>query len=276
MNYDFFNHINNNIVRDLYWLLFSPSPLGEKTILDPFQQFPKELQDEWESEAQHYFKELDNNPKELIHFLDNKKSHRLGFHAEALLSYFFQTFRPIKLLLQNYQIVEDKTTVGEIDFIIEYKGKTIHLECAIKYYLLRNPDQVNNLKEWVGPRQKDNLHLKLDKVIKHQLPLGRHKYVSEKIGREVDTSYLFIKGKFFTDVQTNSSVAKDVNSYLKLSKVKTSPFKPVYELQKPNWLSSLAYNKERDTAIYLASLDNPKLYLFDDGEVRFIVPDDWK
>ncbi|RFC53781.1 DUF1853 family protein [Brumimicrobium aurantiacum] len=280
MNDSVFRAIKNNTVRDLYWLVFSDSPLKDEYDLKPFDQFPKSILKEWKQQCADYFNHLDDRPNDLILFTNRKKNKRLGFYAESLLSYFFQTFEPIELLLQNYQIIENKRTVGELDFIIRYKGKVIHLECAVKYYLLRHSTQINSAKYWVGPRLRDNLDLKLNKIIHQQLPLGRRKEVFEKINVEIDDSYLFLKGIFFIeDVSLGGGeIARSPNTYIRQSDLHNINTTPIQLLQKPFWLSSTVteIRDPSDSLQLKEPLSEPKLFLFDDGISRFIVPNDWK
>src|SRR5690554_1938688 len=74
-------------VRDLYWLLFSESPLHPSYDLSPYALFPQTVLNEWEALSTEYFLELDKNPQSINQFVDRKKNKRLGFYAEALLSF---------------------------------------------------------------------------------------------------------------------------------------------------------------------------------------------
>ena len=274
-----YHKLNNSTVRDLYWLLFSDSPLSDAYDLSPFALFPQSILNEWKLSSEDYFLELDKNPNPITRFVDRKKNKRLGFYAEALLSYFFQTFNSVELLLQNFQIIEDQKTLGEVDFIILYKGKVIHLECAVKYYLLKDSKHRTEAAQWVGPRINDNLALKLGRVVNHQLPLGSKKEVQEKINRTIDVSYLFLKGIFFAEqemtrgnIHYNSS-----NPFIRQSELRKFSIKPVEILTRPNWLAATCPTIEQKRApIQLdQKLIYPEMVLFEDKKTRFIVPDDW-
>lgn len=272
--------LKNKAVKDLYWLLFSDSPLSDKYDLAPYTLFPETILEEWKVCSDEYFLTLDKNHQDLEHFLNRKKNARLGFYAEALLSYFFQTFNKVELLLQNFQIIDEGRTIGEIDFIIRYNQKIIHLECAVKYYMLKDLKSKNVLSQWVGPRLRDNLELKLDKIIQHQLPLGTRKEVLNKINTPIDTSYLFLKGIFFSEETTESGIINRnrPNQFIRQSKLKSLKAKPIEILKKPNWLSSTHQTdmkKHIDFIHFKEKLVNPEMVLFDDGDVKFIVADDW-
>ena len=279
-----YHKLNNSTVRDLYWLLFSDSPLSDAYDLSPFALFPQSILNEWKLSSEDYFLELDKNPNPITRFVDRKKNKRLGFYAEALLSYFFQTFNSVELLLQNFQIIEDQKTLGEVDFIILYKGKVIHLECAVKYYLLKDSKHRTEAAQWVGPRINDNLALKLGRVVNHQLPLGSKKEVQEKINRTIDVSYLFLKGIFFAEAEIDMRINGSSNIYrgqpnqlIRHSELRDFSIKPVEILTRPNWLSATCPTSEqKNEPIQLDQpLTNPEMVLFEDKKVRFVVTDDW-
>lgn len=101
---------------------------------------------------------------------------RLGHLAEKVVSELIRASNNYKILYENIQIIENKNTIGEIDFIIE-EIKTqniIHLELAYKFYLLDpslSPELINN---WIGPNRNDSLKQKLDKLKTKQFPLLHH------------------------------------------------------------------------------------------------------
>lgn len=288
MQNSIYNELKNKTVRDLYWLLFSPSPLSDEFDLSPFQLFPQVILDEWKLTSKDYFIALDKNAHQIEHFIgdlngNRRKNRRLGFYAEALLSYFFQTFNSIELLLQNFQIIEEKRTIGEIDFIIRYKNKVIHIECAVKYYLLKDLKLKDKASQWVGPRLKDNLELKINKIIQHQLPLGKRPEIQEKINQSIGRSYLLLKGIFFTEKKIGSGRVNSIqpHQFIRISNLKSIDESPIETLSRPNWLSATSAQSENndiksfDISEFSKSLKNPELVMFNDGLTRFVVPDEW-
>ena len=272
--------LKSKTVRDLYWLLFSEAPLSDDYTLSPYTMIPMEIINEWQNNSKEYFLELDKDAHDIEHFVKRKKNKRLGFYAEALLSYFFQTFREVELLLQNFQINVEKRTLGEIDFIILYNKRVIHLECSLKYYMLRDLNEFKDDSEWVGPRLRDNLKLKLDKIVQNQLPMGLRKEVQEKIDRPVDISYLFIRGVFFAENAISQGVInRDIpNLFIRISDLKKTNIAPIKILSLPNWMSSLApiqSNEKLDHIKIDEPLNNPILFMFNDNKARFVVPDEW-
>lgn len=275
-----YTYLKSKTVRDLYWLLFTDAPLSDNYDLKPYSLFPEEILDKWKVESLDYFLQLDENSADIDNFVNRRKNKRLGFYAEALLSYFFQTFKETELLLQNFQINKEQITIGEIDFIILYNGKVIHLECAVKYYLLKDSNLFNNPSQWVGPRLKDNLELKINKIIQHQIPLGGRKEITAKINRSIDVSYLFLKGVFFAEEPISLELINrnTPHSFIRVSNLKELKVKAIDTLSRPNWLSSLSpiqSLKTTDSIEIDMNLVNPILYMFNDGKARFVVADDW-
>ena len=76
------------------------------------------------------------------------------------------------LIAYNIQLHENKTTLGELDFLIEdlTKNKMLHVELMYKFYVY-DPDLATEMQRWIGPNRKDSLIEKLEKVKNHQLPL---------------------------------------------------------------------------------------------------------
>lgn len=101
---------------------------------------------------------------------------RLGHLAETIVSQLIKASTNYEVLYENVQLVEDKKTLGEIDFILKDKQtkQLIHMELAYKFYLFDpaiSPEPLNN---WIGPNRNDSLKEKLDKTKKKQFPLLYH------------------------------------------------------------------------------------------------------
>ena len=127
---------------------------------------------------------------------------------------------------------------------------------------------------------KDNLELKLNKIIQHQIPLGLRKEIQDEINRPIDCSYLFLKGVFFAEEEIKSGKINrnKPNRFIRLSDLRNLDIKPVEILTRPNWLSSLAFTQlslEYEYKDIDKSITNPEIVFFNDGKVRFIVPDNW-
>lgn len=123
----------------------------------------------------------------------------LGRYAERLMAVWFKHNRHYELLKFNHQIIIDKRTVGEIDFLIQENesGKAIQLEFAMKYYLaFHSPD---GELTFIGPKGRDNLALKAEKLIEKQMQLSSvHRAQLEEELRKLDfRPQVMLKGELF-------------------------------------------------------------------------------
>jgi len=162
-----------------------------------------------------------------------------------LLSFFFQTYSEVELLLQNFQIIQNTRTLGEVDFIIKWKERVIHLECAVKFYLYDHTKDVNDLHSWIGPACKDDLGRKIKKVQEHQLPIinvSDFKYFLD--GKKIE-SYLFLKGKLFVNQEVKCDWVREdlLGRYHYLDRI--SDALNLKLLPKPFWMSA---NWEKHTS----------------------------
>ena len=101
---------------------------------------------------------------------------RLGHLAEKIVAELIKASTNYKVLYENTQIIEDKKTIGEIDFIIEEINtkQLIHMELAYKFYLFDSNLSSEPIKNWIGPNRNDSLEEKLEKLKGKQFPLLYH------------------------------------------------------------------------------------------------------
>ncbi|MDA9782922.1 DUF1853 family protein [Vicingaceae bacterium] len=156
------NEIESKFHRDLMALLSSPfvfKPLFPEKLLFNVHDFSN-FEELWT-----WFKCIEGKP----HPQDSQKL-RLGKYAEELLNFYFENSTKYTLLSYNLQLIDDKLTVGEIDYLIQEKltGYRIHLELAIKFFL---KIKIENEYQWIGPSTKDNLTKKKNKLLNQQLKL---------------------------------------------------------------------------------------------------------
>lgn len=134
---------------------------------------------------------------------------RLGLYAEALLQIALEQTPHTELLLRHCQIQEalssnssanksssskGKHTIGELDFIWrDTQSKQIyHWELAVKLYLY-----VPELEDFVGTQKIDTLARKTRRLVEHQLPLGQHPQIQQRLGEIVNQSAYYLKGWLF-------------------------------------------------------------------------------
>ncbi len=96
----------------------------------------------------------------------------LGKRIERYFKFFIKNFSEEKVLAENIQIISNKITLGELDFILknENTGKTSHIEVVYKFYLYE-PDFKKEAERWIGPNRKDSLVKKISKLKNKQFPL---------------------------------------------------------------------------------------------------------
>jgi len=84
---------------------------------------------------------------------------RLGHLAERIVSELIKSSSNYKVLYENIQVIEDKNTIGEIDFIIEeiITKRVIHMELAYKFYLFDPSISSEPINNWIGPNRNDSL-----------------------------------------------------------------------------------------------------------------------
>jgi uncharacterized protein len=91
----------------------------------------------------------------------------LGKRAERFLSHFLKHHPKYQILAENIQIIDQKETIGELDFLIQHQEKgLLHLELACKFYLF-NPSASRKEEVWCGPNNRDFLSLKKQKLQEH-------------------------------------------------------------------------------------------------------------
>ncbi|MEO0727113.1 MAG: DUF1853 family protein [Bacteroidota bacterium] len=101
---------------------------------------------------------------------------RLGHLAEKVVSILIKSSTNYEVLYENIQLVENKRTIGEIDFILSNQDtkQLVHLELAYKFYLYDPSIAAATIKNWIGPNRNDSLQEKLDKLKNKQFPLLFH------------------------------------------------------------------------------------------------------
>jgi len=158
------------IVRDLAWLLGSPSllrghpPAGElATVFETARECTATI--DW-------LLELDRDPSALRQALAAARIIRLGRYAECLLGYFLGHGPAGRLVAANVPLRVAGRTIGECDFLVETSsGRRLHWELAVKCYLHAGGARAE-LADYVGPSLQDRFDLKLAHLLEHQLPLS--------------------------------------------------------------------------------------------------------
>lgn len=117
-----------------------------------------------------------------VYFNDNEvaeisKHKYLGKRVELFFKKYLELQPNIKLITQGLQVIEEKMTLGEFDFMYCFNESYFHLELVYKQYIFLPLRGKAEFSSWVGPNKKDFLAFKLDKLKNKQFPL-LHKAVA--------------------------------------------------------------------------------------------------
>jgi len=140
---------------DLEWILNTPSLINHPEGISPFSCLKDHLQQANVSIAD---KLLINPPK------------RLGIYYENLIEYLINQHLQPSVLRRNEQVIKNKKTLGEFDFIGRIDKSDFHLECAIKFYLRVGGGE--QLSDYIGPGKQDRFDIKYQRMFNHQIPLS--------------------------------------------------------------------------------------------------------
>ena len=142
----------------------------------------------------------------------------LGKRAERYFSEWLKQSSEYELVAENIQIIDNKQTLGEFDFIVRRikDDQLIHIELVYKFYLFDPSVEGKEIEKWIGPNRGDRLDYKLDKLANHQFPLlyslpskkrlSEFRIVSSKIEQQV----LFMANLFIpTDHKVGFSLVNE-------------------------------------------------------------------
>jgi hypothetical protein len=153
---------------------------------------------------------------------DLPKNLRLGHLVEKTVAQCIQASSNYRLLYESIQLIEEKQTIGEIDFILEelISKRIIHLELAYKFYLYDPSISDYPVQNWIGPNRNDSLHLKLKKLKEKQFPLLHHKVLESQLGglagSEISQALCFMASLFLpyrNKIELEPAYQKAVKGY---------------------------------------------------------------
>jgi hypothetical protein len=186
-------NLKHKKVRDLAWAISSPMLLETNhTDYEPLKVTDVWCQKLFTRHLEH-LSALDQDPSPLLKYLATRmQSRRLGIYFESLVGYFLQHMLHATELRPNVPVRKDGITLGEFDFLFREPGRAtlVHWETAVKFYL-------NSGNFFYGPRGKDMLHLKLEKIFTKQLQLAQKTDLGE-LAPEA-----FVKGMLFYSIQSD-------------------------------------------------------------------------
>ena len=228
---------NSQLVRDLEWVVSSPSLISQPAALAPKSATP--------------FDRASVDIDELERFVDERKSHRVGRYFESLVLYWLERIRRVEMIADGLQIREGKQTIGELDFVFRDEVRELtHWEAAVKFYL-HYPNENPTGSHLIGPNAQDTFEKKTRKLFEKQLPLSRRDF-PDIVHRQA-----FVKGRIFyhvdsasqTSIPSNARLATD---HLRSSWVQESRLEWLASfngrafciVRKPFWLSPLQLQKD--------------------------------
>jgi len=143
----------------------------------------------------------------------------LGKRVEYFMSYYLKNNSPYKVLAQNIQIFNKKTTIGELDFVIQHTDtqQIIHLEQVYKFYLYVPDATLYHKDPWIGPNYKDSFQQKMDKLTQKQFPLLYQEETKKALEHlELDYSIiqqkLSFKAALFSPFKMAANTFKTINN----------------------------------------------------------------
>ncbi len=166
-------------VRDLAWSCFGPNlihtfpPIMGPNVLQ--DEAIQSLELDVTAERNQWLLQLDQNSEPLLLHLSGLKSRRLGLYFETLWKFFLMHDSELEWVGHNIPIRNDKRTLGELDIVYRNKssGAFTHLELAVKFYLNRQTSCLSTqLSDFLGPKGKDRLDKKIERLVGHQSPLS--------------------------------------------------------------------------------------------------------
>jgi hypothetical protein len=155
---------------------FKTQPVSKKSLIDGIPNF---------------YLECDNAEIFSDSDLEIPERLMLGKRAERYFSEWIKQSDSYELIAENIQIIENKQTLGEFDFIIRrlLDNQLIHIELIYKFYLFDPSSEGTEIEKWIGPNRGDRLDFKRDKLANHQFPLLKTNPAKERLQElEIDVS----------------------------------------------------------------------------------------
>lgn len=285
-------------VRDLVWALLSPTLINSNN--DNHNPSSRWFCEAFTLIAPH-LQQLEHDDTPLQQHLDATPNHRLGFYFERLWSYWLLHNGRYEMLAHNLQIMQDRHTLGELDFIVHdtQADQIEHWELAVKFYLGIPPLQ--EAQHWFGANTHDRLDLKYCHLVDKQLTLsetlpGRSTCLAQ--GWNVSQRRLISKGRLYYPYTETPTMSCEIphcidpahekgywlthGTFLQLAT--TLPNAGYHWLERTEWLvhRDMAENPFTDIKIKLERQLHPhpvqlRVSGWQAEPFRlFVVPDDWQ
>jgi hypothetical protein len=146
------------------------------------------------------------------------KNLMLGKRAERFLIFYLNTSKRYRIVFENFQLIENKKTLGEIDFIVQDKHTTehLHIELSYKFYLFDPQREPKGISQWIGPNKNDSLVQKMEKLKNKQFPLLQHPALRETLeSRGIQSDQIkptaCFKAQLFTPFESSFQGFENIN-----------------------------------------------------------------
>jgi len=114
----------------------------------------------------------------------------LGKRIERFFEFYIEQSKNYDLIKNNIQVINNKQTLGELDFILfdKRKEKYLHIEHIYKFYLY-DESFSDEIDRFIGPNRDDSFAKKLAKLKEKQLPL-LYKDETREYLEDIDINYI--------------------------------------------------------------------------------------
>lgn len=141
----------------------------------------------------------------------------LGKRVEYFFEYLINTNEIYTLIKKNIQIIHNKNTIGELDYILEDNTRKVylHIELIYKYYLFIE-NEGNEILACMGPNFDDSLQKRLIKLKNKQLPI-LYKKESKPYLKDININKIkqkiCFKGNIFLEKNSEKKDFKECNPF---------------------------------------------------------------
>lgn len=143
----------------------------------------------------------------------------LGKRVEKFFQFYIEHYTEEQVLAQNEQIIAQKITLGELDFLLRNpnSGEITHIELVYKFYLFDPGPASEEFEQWTGPNHRDNLSKKLNRLKTRQFPL-LYNPATQGLLQELDvsaseiTQKLCFKANLFLPLDLQKRHFRGINS----------------------------------------------------------------
>lgn len=226
----------HTLVRQLAFTIASPNIICQLPVTlqieHPFQLHSNHQWVQFYQTYQPRLRQLDQDPTELLQFMQRLKSTRLGLRFEYLMWFWLQdqAHHDLQLLAHGLQIIEGHHTLGELDFLVRnpITRQVEHWEVALKYYLA---EQDLTLSQWYGLNRSDTLSRKLHHFTRKQFQF------QQVPDYPIEQKFAVMKGQLYLPLQhPNEPLPAWLNPTRRHGHWGSEMLSPYYRLQRYEWL----------------------------------------